>query len=309
MPDGISIIIVSYEVRSLLKACLASIVQQETSGFSVETIVIDNASSDGSAEMVQAEFPAVRLIANTANEGFSQANNQGMELAGGNYIFLLNPDTELQAGSLQKLFDFAQTQQTLFLAGPQLLNSDGSLQVSAWKTPVVSAMIAEALFLHRVFGVSEYPKEQFATAFSPGMLSGAALFFPRRLFETIGGLDPQLFWMEDADFSFRAKKSGAALIYFPDAKVIHHSGQSSKKNQRIVVSNQLLSKLKYYKKHLSGFSVATGVFFCFIHICSRIFLFSLFAVFSRNARMKASAYLFTFRKFFRYLFSSDNSVT
>jgi GT2 family glycosyltransferase len=141
------------------------------------------------------------------------------------------------------------------------------------------------------------------------MLSGAALFFPKSLFETIGGLDPQLFWMEDADFSLRASQAGAKLVYFPSSVIVHHSGQSSKKNQKVVVSNQLLSKLKYYRKHLSWIAFAAGVFFCFIHICSRILIFSGLSLFASRYREKAAAYYFTFGKFFRYLLTSDKSVT
>lgn len=307
MPSGISIVIVSYHVRDLLRACLASVFAQEIPG--TEVIVIDNASSDGTLQMIREEFPQVKLIANEKNAGFSAANNQGMQLAKGDFIFLLNPDTELRQGALQAMLDFAAREKELFLLGPRLYNSDGSLQVSAWKSPGVWNTVSEALFLHRLLKVSEYPQEQFEKTFSPGMLSGAALFFPKALFEKIGGLDPELFWMEDADFSYRAAEAGAKLVYFPAAEVIHHSGQSSKKNQKVVIANQLLSKLKYYRKHQSFFAFLIGALFCFLHIVSRIVLFGLAGIFSRRFAEKAGAYVFALGKYFRYLFANDKRVT
>lgn len=306
MPSLVSVIIVSYNVSELLRKCLYSVFAQ---GQQVEVYVVDNASSDDSVAMVRRDFPQVKLIANTGNSGFSAANNQGMEACSGDFIFLLNPDTELKAGAIAAMISYCQNEKDTVLLGPRLENSDGSLQVSAWKKPVPFDMISESLFLHRVFAVSVYPLVQFNAVFQPGMLSGAALFFPRSLYEKNGGLDPNLFWMEDADFSVRASEAGSKLVYLPAASVIHHSGQSSKKNIKRVIANQLLSKLKYYRKH-SGLAVMLFTsFFCFVHIVSRMVIFGLSGIFSQSRAEKAAAYTFALGRFFSYLFTGDQRVT
>ena len=306
MSAQVSVIIVSYNVSDLLRACLHSVLLQN---IAVEIIVIDNASTDDSVSMIRTQFPNVKLIANSGNAGFSAANNQGMELASGEYFFLLNPDTELKPGAIESMVKrLAQSDKTILL-GPQLLNSDGTIQVSAWKKSSPWDMIAEAFFLHRIFGVSEYPKTNFNTEFEAGLLSGAALFFPRSLYEKSGGLDTNLFWMEDADFCRRAKLSGASVLYFPSAGLVHHSGQSSKKNLKRVIANQLLSKLKYYRKHFGYAVMAFTSLFCLFHILSRIFILGMAGIFSQSYAEKAGAYFFSLGRFFSYLFTGDQRVT
>jgi GT2 family glycosyltransferase len=301
----ISIVIVSYNVSALLRDCIRSVYKQN---LPLELIVVDNQSTDDSVSMLRAEFPQVKLIVNDDNVGFSEANNQGMRVSSGNYILLLNPDTEIKDGTLQNMLDYAQSASNDFLLGPRLLNSDGTLQVSAWKQPSVKAMIAEAFYLHRLFGVSEYPSQKFQSAFSPGMISGAAMFFPRALFEKTKGLDPQLFWMEDADFSVRVDLLGAKLVYDPNMEVIHHSGQSSKKNLKRAIANQLLSKLKFYRKHQGATRMWLASPFCFFHIITRLIFFSLAGIFSQPHAEKAAAYGYTFRRYFQYLFTGDQRI-
>jgi GT2 family glycosyltransferase len=305
MHPDVSVIIVSYNVCALLKACIHAVQQQ---GVQAEIIVIDNVSTDGSADMVRRDFPEVKLIANASNAGFSAANNQGMEVAAGRYLFLLNPDTEMKPGSLRALLDFAATCSEKDMIAPQLLNSDGSLQKSAWKKPSPFDMIKEALFLHLLFGGPEYSTEIYATQFEPGMISGAGMFFNRSLFQQIGGLDANLFWMEDADFSTRVRKAGGKVIYFPFAQVIHHSGQSSKRNLKRVITNQLLSKLKYYSKHQGTLTMIFASAFCVFHIATRLLIFSAAAPFSQPAAEKAGAYFYALGRFFRYLFTGDQRV-
>lgn len=306
MSAQVSVIIVSYNVSELLRACLRSVFADFAAA---EVVVVDNASSDDSVSMIQTEFPLVKLIANKTNAGFSAANNQGIEASTGEFIFLLNPDTELKAGAIQSMLNFAAQSGQSVLIGPQLLNSNGTVQVSAWKKPNPLDMITEAFFLHRIFGISEYPQSKFDGTFEAGMLSGAALFFPRSLYSKTGGLDPNLFWMEDADFSRRAMQAGTKVIYFPAAHVVHHSGQSSKKKLKRVISNQLLSKLKYYRKHFGYAVMAFTSLFCLIHIVSRMVLFGLAGIFSHSHAEKAGAYTFALGRFFSYLFTGDQRVT
>jgi GT2 family glycosyltransferase len=307
MPAEISIIIVSYNVSRLLQDCLRSIQAQNFPG--TEIIVIDNQSTDDSVPMIRALFPGITLVENKYNAGFSSANNQGMALATGRYLLLLNPDTILHPGTLTSLFQFAQNHVYEFVLGPRLVNRDGSLQVSAWKEPSVADMVLESLFLHTIFTRSNYPAENFAREFSPGMISGAALFFPRVVFEKLGGLDPLLFWMEDADFCYRAKRNGMRIVYFPGAAITHLSGESSKRNLNVVISNQLLSKLKFYRKHFGFAAFAIGAYFCFIHIGTRFIGFAALTLFDRSKGDKLLAYEFALKKYFRFIFQGDKSLT
>jgi len=305
MRAEVSIVIVSYNVKDLLLKCLESIRREDVDA---EVIVVDNNSTDGTQEVIGKDL-GITFVGNSGNKGFSYANNQGIDASSASQILLLNPDTEVKPGALRTLLDFAKAQPKLSVIGPQLLNTDGSLQPSAWKKPSPWDMVLESVFLNKLFGISEYDPEEFQKQFEPGMLSGAALLFPRELYLRTGGLDAELFWMEDADFATRARKEGAKIIYFPSAQIIHHSGQSSKKNQSVVISNQLLSKLKYYRKHQGLFVMLLAAVFCFFHIVSRIILFGLLSPFGSNFLVKAKAYLYALPRFFSYIFTNNRRVT
>jgi N-acetylglucosaminyl-diphospho-decaprenol L-rhamnosyltransferase len=303
----ISVVIVSYEVRELLLACLYSIEKAPGGIENIEIIVVDNNSSDGSAEAVRQNFPYVKVIDNKFNSGFSAGNNQGIALAKGKYIFLLNPDTEVVGDALHDLERYLDNHPACSLVAPQLLNSDGSIQVSAWKNHRVSTLIVETFYLHKFINTINYPPDCFEREFEPLSLSGAALFFRKSLTEEIGMLDEQLFWMEDIDFCFRARQRGK-LAYFLNAKVVHHSGQSQKKNYNISISNQLISKLKYFRKHTGRLAAGLANLSCFLFVCSRILAFSVVSPFGKLYRMKAKAYFYTFSKLMRYLILNDTSV-
>ncbi|TNE54853.1 MAG: glycosyltransferase family 2 protein [Bacteroidetes bacterium] len=302
----ISIIIVSYNVRELLLACLKSLFEEKE--LRLEVIVVDNCSSDDSITAIQKGYPTVKCIENKENKGFSEANNQGMRIAQGKYLFLLNPDTEVHPGALERLFRFLENGAPYSIVGPQLLNSDGSLQISAWKDQSAKHLWKETLFLHLLHNDLPYSEQALKQSFELESLSGAALFFHRNLFEKIGGLDPHLFWMEDIDFCFRARKVAPAF-YLHDAQVTHHSGQSSRQDYRIPISNQLLSKLKFFRKNKSNFALISGVLACFVFIHSRILMFLLLAPFRKVWRLKLKAYLYTWKRFFRYLLFNDQRVT
>jgi GT2 family glycosyltransferase len=306
MRSEVSIVIVSYNVADLLRACLRSIADQNVPA---EIIVVDNASTDNSVEMVRNEFSLVHLIANKENRGFSAANNQGIDASSSPLILLLNPDTEMEPFGLRKLIDFAKSNPATSLVGPQLLNSDDSVQPSAWKRPSPWDLILESLFLHKLFRVSDYDSSQFDSQFEPGMLSGAALLFSRELYLRIGGLDSNLFWMEDADFAYRARKAGGKVIYYPAVKIVHHSGQSSKKNLSVVLSNQLLSKLKYYRKHSGWLPAFIAGWFCLFHIFTRILIFGALSVIGKRFAARAAGYLGALPRFFSYVFTNNQKVT
>jgi GT2 family glycosyltransferase len=295
---NLSIVIVSYNVKDFLSACLHSI---QNNFAEYEIIVVDNNSVDGTIEMVKKEFPSVKIIANKENTGFSGANNQGIEIAQSENIFLLNPDTVIINNALTKLLERLKQNNQLAIIGPRLLNSDMTLQFSCWRFPGIFKIFLELFYLHKLTGTGNYSQEKMQSTFHPDVVSGAAMLFKKELVDHIGGLDENLFWMEDTDFCYRAKKAGAIVEYFPEAEIIHHIGKSSGSNYRAVIANQLLSKLKYMRKHSNGFVYLVGYTLIFIHIISRIIVLFLIAPFAPKYRAKLSSYFYSLQNYFKFI--------
>lgn len=255
MPDKrLSVIIVNFKTRDILRACLRSI-QDTCGGFSYEVLVVDNASSDGSIDMVRAEFPAVRLIVNKENAGFARANNQAVILSEAPSILFLNPDTVVLPGSVQKLLDFIETQKDAGIAGPKLyssLSKDFHASVRIFTTPL-------NIFL------SFLPTQRFVMSFYHGFLFnknktrrvdwlwGAALMVKRSVLDETGLFDERFFlYSEEEDLCLRAHRKGFNVYYCPDAEIVHFKGGSSKQNSE--ESNRLFwqSKVHFLQKYFSA---------------------------------------------------------
>jgi GT2 family glycosyltransferase len=300
----LSIIIVNYNVKEYLTHCIES-VYKTIFNHSFEIIVVDNNSSDGSVEHIKSQFPDVIIITNDHNAGFSRANNQGINQAHGKYIFLLNPDTVLKNNTLEILLEFAE-KNDCFIIGPKLLNSDGSHQNSAWKFPGILFLLTETLFLHKFINVNNYPKKWHDKGGECQWLSGAALLF-RKDIDCF--FDENLFWMDDVDFCYCARAKGCNAYYIPSAEMIHHGGKSSGQNSSVVIPNQIISKLKFFKKHKSIVYFLLADLISFIFIISRLLEFSLLFWLSKIHRKKIKAYFYALLKFYRYNFKSDQSIS
>jgi N-acetylglucosaminyl-diphospho-decaprenol L-rhamnosyltransferase len=306
MKFDISIIIVSYNVRDLILKCLQSIFEN-SENLHLEVIVVDNNSSDDSVSQIREKFPEVILIDNKNNLGFSGANNQGLSIATGEYIFLLNPDTEIVADALQKMLLFLQSHSNVKMIAPRLLNSDKTIQQSVWKNTQIYDLIFELLFLDRIFNYRIAPVSTYSEPTRIKTASGAALFFHKNLVTLIGNLDNNLFWMEDVDFCFRTAKYGD-IIYLPETEIIHHSGKSTKTDYRIPISNQIISKIKFFKKQHSFFEYLFSAFISYLQVISRIILFFVLIFINSTAKYKLKAYIYTLKKLSKYVFLNDNSV-
>lgn len=301
----LSVIIVNYNVKQLLLDCVSSL-KGNVSG--IEVIVVDNCSTDGSVVAVKEAFPDVNLIVNTENKGFSAANNQGLSIARGEWLLLLNPDTKLTPGALNLYHSFAEQEGRSGIYGAKLLNEDGSLQKSAWKLNILGQIIADCFFLGGILSPNTYPDEKFDTVFEAGFLSGAALLFHRSLYEKLGGLDPDLFWMEDVDLCYRNHRQGGKNIFYPGAGIYHFSGQSARRNFKISISNQLISKLKFFKKHSQKAAFILGAVFIFKHIILRLILFFPLGLMNGVFYRKWIAYAYTLPKLFSYLFTGKKAI-
>ncbi len=254
----LSIVIVSWNVRDLLRQCLRSI-----SPFSSETIVVDNGSTDGSVEMVRAEFPGVRVIANTDNRGFPAANNQGIAVAQGRYVLLLNPDTELVGDALATMVAFADAHLDVGLVGPQLLNPSlhppqwggkrGGVQSSRRRFPTLATAFFESTWLHaprrllRRYYVLDRPDDALQDV---DWVVGAALMARREAIEQVGLMDEGYFmYSEELDWCRRFREAGWRVVYLPAAQIIHHEGKSS---EQVVPARHIhfqTSKVRYFRKY------------------------------------------------------------
>jgi len=251
----LSIIVVSYNTVELLKDCLRSIYRNREA-LSLEVIVVDNGSWDGSAEMLNREFPDVHLIRNQENRGFAAANNQGIRIAKGEYILLLNPDTVLLEGSLGETLQFMKSHPEAGIVGVRLLNQDGTIQQSCRSFPTVLNVLFEALFLYKVFPRSRLVGKYYMGWFNydrvqeVDVVLGAFMMVRRSVFEKIGMFDEQFFmFTEETDFCIRAKRTGLKTYFFPGAEVIHVGGQSAEQDPERMFREIYHTQLYLFRKH------------------------------------------------------------
>jgi GT2 family glycosyltransferase len=238
-----------------LAACLESVLTQQ--GVEHEVVVVDNGSADGSAEMIRAQFPQVKLIANDDNRGFARAQNQALEASTGRYILMLNPDARIaEPDALSKLVAFGDAEPKIGIIGLRILNTDGSLQFSARRFPTLGAGLFRNTFLGRLFPKNKYVKDYLMTDWTHDevrdidWVSGAALTVRREAMDQIGLLDERFFmYCEDVDFCFRAHENNWRVCYFPGATVTHRIAASSDLAQVRMIYQFHRSMRLFFGKH------------------------------------------------------------
>jgi len=229
----LSIIIVNWNTRDITRDCLRSI-GEHVSGLTYEVIVVDNASGDGSAEMIRAEFPAVRLIANDTNLGFGRANNQAMRVARGDFFFLLNSDTVIFDDAVQRLVNFIADDPQVGIAGCKLLFEDRTLQGSCSRFPSIRCALLEDLMLYKLLP-RRLQGELLLGGYWPhdrardvDAVWGAAMILRRQVFEQTGGFDERIFmYGEDLEWCMRVRDHGWRIAFTPEAAIIHLNHKSS----------------------------------------------------------------------------------
>ena len=229
----ISVIIVNYNTGTLLRECYASVLKH-TQSATWEVIIIDNASTDDSLLQLKQDLLPSRLIENRRNEGFAKAANQGMRMAKGTYIVLLNPDTLLRDDALGKMSVFMDNDPRIGACGCALFNEDGTLQMSAHPFPHLADIFFDRTHLayvfpkNRIFGRYQMSYWAHNEIREVDWVSGACLMVRRQLIETTGMFDERFFmFCEDIDWCLRIKKSGWKIFYFPDTAVLHYKSKSS----------------------------------------------------------------------------------
>lgn len=255
-PD-LSIITVSWNVSQFLAGCLDSLRLESprADGLTVEVIVIDSASSDGTPTMIAARYPQVKLLAQTQNVGFTVGNNIGLKVASGRYLMLLNPDTIVVGDALTQLVKYMDAQPQVGVSGPQTLNADGTVQSTRRRFPTLATGIFESTWLQpfaprRVldrFYAADIADD--ATA-DVDWVQGSALVVRREAYELVGGLDEQyVMFSEEVDWCKRIKSAGWRVVYVGTAKIIHYGGQSTEQVTARKHIHFQQSKLRYFRKY------------------------------------------------------------
>ncbi len=255
----LSIIIVSWNVKELLKKCLASLDAGKTD-FEFEVIVVDNNSGDGSCRMLKelrvSHFTCQKILLDT-NRGFAVGNNTGLKKATGEYVLFLNPDTEVVGDALQVLVRYMDTHPEVGAIGPKLLNSDGSIQRSVRRFPTLLSQMLIMKKAHNFFPRFSALKNYFQLDFDYGteqdvdQVMGAALLVRKSILDDVGAFDPKYRRIfEEVDLCFRIKKAGYIIRYVPTACIIHHKGASF--TQQRIFRKQIdfnQGMLRFFKKH------------------------------------------------------------
>jgi N-acetylglucosaminyl-diphospho-decaprenol L-rhamnosyltransferase len=293
LPGAISVVVVSYNTRGLLRRCLLSVVENphhrivsveaETRGYGAtetrdpspfthdsslvthhppvcpipcEITVVDNASSDGSADMVAADFPQVQLVRAAENLGFARATNEGLRRSSGEWLLLLNPDTEVVGDALPQMVEFLSVHPSAAAVGPSLIYPDGRPQDAAFRFPTLWMTFLDLFPLHHRLLSSplngRYRPPLEGQPFPVDHPLGAAMMIRRESLDEVGLLDEAFFmYCEEVDWSIRAGRLGWSIFHLPSAMVVHHSGQSTSQVKEEMLVELWRSRYRLYSKHYS----------------------------------------------------------
>ncbi|MEO8289680.1 MAG: glycosyltransferase family 2 protein [Gaiellaceae bacterium] len=249
----VSIIVVSYNAREHLERCLEAV-----AGGPHEVIVVDNASTDGSPDLVREGFPSVRLVELGENRGFGAGNNEGMRVATGRYFLLVNSDAWPVGGAIDALVRFADKNPDAGVAGPRIVGIDGRLQASVRGFPTLWRLATEYFFLRKLAPRSRALNAFYGGGFDYGsvkdadFLMGAVLLLRREAVDEVGGFDESFFmFSEETDLCFRMHRAGWRVEFFPGAEFVHVGGASTKPEWGRMFREQLRGHLRFLAKHES----------------------------------------------------------
>ena len=269
----LSVIIVSYNVEHFLYLCLES-VYAATKNIQAEVIVIDNASTDKSVDMVQKQFPSTRVISNVDNLGFGKANNQAAKLAKGRFLCILNPDTVVSQNTFEQFITLHESNPNLGISGPQLTDGTGQFLLESKRgLPSIRAVLTKSLGLFKLspslFGQYYNLRLPQNESGKTDVLVGAFMFMRKHLYEQLDGFDENFFmYGEDIDISFRSLKLGMTNFYLSNTNVIHFKGESTPKNK--AYEKRFFNAMSYYyKKNFSHNSLLNFVFLIGSYVFSK----------------------------------------
>lgn len=232
-PKSVSVLIVSYNTAGHLERCLSSL-RENLDPERSEIVVVDNGSTDGSPEMVESCFPGVRLIRNPTNPGFAAANNVAISHASGDYVLLLNPDTEVHDDAIERCVDYAERHPAIGVLGCRVEHPGGDRDSTTFRIPrladvAVNVLVPGRVMLRsRVLGAARYVGADFHSTLDVEVIVGCFMLVRREVVEQVGGLDEDFFmYGEEAEWCFRIRNAGWGVRYWPGALITHYGGVSA----------------------------------------------------------------------------------
>lgn len=255
---ALSVVIVNWNTRELLARCLTALrreiapTEADRPTPTSEVLVVDNASADGSAELVRKQFPDVQLLKNQENLGFARANNQALKMSNSRYVLLLNPDTEVMPGALASLVQFMDNHPEAGAAGARLVDEQGGLQPSCYRAPTLRRELLRLAHLDVVFPASGYQMHRWSvdTPRQVDVVQGAALILRRAALDDVGLLDEDYFiYSEEVDLCFRLQQHGWRIFWVPWSVVVHYGGQSTRQVAAAMFLRLYQGKVLYFRKH------------------------------------------------------------
>ena len=293
----LSIIIVNWNTRDLLCQCLDSLTQK-VEGIEMEILVVDNGSTDGSVAAVRDKFPGVRLIENPVNMGFAKANNQAISLSSGEYLLLLNPDTQVKDETVVKMLSFMDAHAEAGLVGAQLLNADGSKQNSIANFPSLATELLNKSLLRRLFP-EKFPGKgrDYPGPVEVDSVIGACMMVRRKAVEQMGLLDEKFFlFLEETDWCYRIKKAGWKVYHIPQAEIFHFQGKSAEAEKGKARIEYYRSRYHYFRKNRGSFQSSVLFIGLIIKLSVELVFATIACVFTlfmvKKWRTKFSTYLY-----------------
>lgn len=251
----VSIIVVAWNVRELVRECLES-TWRETRDVSFEVIYVDNASVDGTVQMVRREFPRTRIIENDENLGFIKANNQAIAVARGRYVLLLNSDTVVLDGAIQKTVAFADQNPDAAVVGCRVLNRDRSLQRACFMYPSLLNLLLAATYLYKIFPRSRFFGRErmswwdFDSVRDVEAVCGCYSLVRMQAIEEVGVMDETYFvYGDDPDWCYRFHERGWRVVFTPSASIVHYGGQTTKQMSDAFLLQLMGTKLLFIRMY------------------------------------------------------------
>lgn len=296
----LSIVIVSWNTRALLRSCLQSVFDTVRAQ-PFEVIVIDNGSADSSAAMVREQFPAARLIANPTNVGFARANNQAFSVCAGRFILLLNSDAQLVPGTADGLVEILESHTNTAAVGPMILNRDESYQAGGTDFP---SLLNETLL---AMGMARWLRRGYYPNYPPDRpggivdwVGGACLLLRHTALQQIGGLDASFFmYTEETDWCYRARKAGWEIRYSPAQRVLHFGGASADQARAAMKTELYKSKLRFFERHRPRWQYALLKSIFVLSAAGKVVMYSFAAHLQQANRSRYEQQAASFRQVYR----------
>ncbi len=289
----VSIIIVNWNTRQITCECLKSVYEQ-TKELSFEVIVVENGSSDSSVEMVKNEYPRVILIENQENRGFAAANNQGMAIAKGKYVLLLNSDTLILDDAIRKAVSFADDHPKAAVVGCRILNADMTMQQSCFMFPSLLNMVLSSSYLYKLFPRSKFFGRERMSWWDRrderevDVVTGCFMLIRREAIEAIGMMDEQFFmYAEETDWCYRFKQAGWRILFTPEVEIVHLGGQSSQQVRNEMLIQVAVSILQFMRKHYNWLTYQLASLLIIIFFMARLPVWLSVALLSSKKRLEA----------------------